>query len=1368
MPLPSFDEFVKSQQIGSEEPSAPPALPSFDEFVQKTQLGANSRSGVQTPPVGLPPLPKPTLPQGLQTDNRPEAEKIWEHGEQWDKDFSRQAQPLIPVSKLTEPIRKAHPDSIGVGVLHGAAKLAEGLTTPENAELLVGTALASPAIASLAGVGLSAQMGKQVYDEAPEAAKAYNEGRWGDFAELATQMVGGTAMAAGGVGHGINTLRAGGVRGEVGQTTANEPSVAPIEEKAIVPKVSGEGIPKGAFDEFAKSAEPVESATPAPKSAELPTVPETPSTLSIQLDQLKSGQRRAVMIPEGAEANLPPDTASGGLSTVDIPGSGKFVYDPAKMSPEGIQEAVAANRLPEILGPADGGMGAPDKTELQGEPVAVVGRDEQGNTAQGSLTDEARLPETIQQTEKVTPPGGEVSVESPAVEMANRQAALESPEQSLSRDRNAPDDLEASGELVSPPTESVSAVQPGAFDSFVSRFTNDQSGSAPVSALSGGIDKWAEQDVMPAVQRVGSMWKEAKDGIQKLIAPAGRGTSAKRSALTLRENLADLAQRTDRAHAALKEARDTFSKLPVADRDSFVDAMESGSAQPSPDLQPVADTIREMLDSRLRDVQNLGTGKLDKFVENYFPHQWKDPKKAQQIFLNESRRPLQGSKSFLRKRTIPTTAEGRALGLEPISDNPIDLALMKVREMDKYVMAHRTMQELRGMGLMKFVKNSNVAEAKRQGYAQIDDRIGTVTLPGSHGGVETMGYYMAPEQVATIVNNYLSPGLRGNSIFRAYLGTANVLNQFQLGFSAFHLGFTSYDAAISRFGLATEQLAAGKPLKALKTAASTPLAPLTNAIQGSKLLREWYKPGSEGAEIAQLVDAMKAGGGRANMDSFYASSFSKHMMDAFHQGNYMGAALRAPFALAEQAARPVMEYIVPRQKLGVFADLARLELEKLPENYTREQYRAAMAKAWDSVDNRMGQLVYDNLHWNRAAKDLAMASTRSVGWNVGTIREVIGGLRDTEKAMLQFPHYLAGKATGRKVAAPEYTHRMAYILGLTAVTGSLGLMTQYLLTGQWPQEMKDYFFPKTGDTDEHGRPVRISLPSYAKDIYHYYHDPGKTISNKLHPLLSLAAETWQNQDYYGTQIYNEGDNRFQKGIDIAKHVGTSMVPFAVKGLQKQRENEAPLSRQLAPFIGITPAPSSINASRAEEAAAKFLELNRGSGKERHTAAEYEHTKKVRELTRDARLGKDITDKANAAIDSGLISQRDIGEIQSRAKLSPLAYQATHLKLEQALKVYEVATPQEKEELLPILQRKLYNDMDKPYKMTQQIEKMAEDFGVEPQAAEKRSRPGVSSPGSFRRRGSGTRIPTSRLGDGSGVRMPDIPARFRGGEEKRGR
>ena len=85
-----------------------------------------------------------------------------------------------------------------------------------------------------------------------------------------------------------------------------------------------------------------------------------------------------------------------------------------------IIKASQENRLPELLGAVDGGMGAPDKTKLSGQPIAVTAKAPNGTAAQTSVTDQPDLKRTVQQTKKVTPPGGSVEIEDPAKEARSR------------------------------------------------------------------------------------------------------------------------------------------------------------------------------------------------------------------------------------------------------------------------------------------------------------------------------------------------------------------------------------------------------------------------------------------------------------------------------------------------------------------------------------------------------------------------------------------------------------------------------------------------------------------------------------------------------------------------------------------------------------------------------------------------------------------------------------------------------------------------------------------------------------------------------------------------------------------------------------
>lgn len=165
----------------------------------------------------------------------------------------------------------------------------------------------------------------------------------------------------------------------------------------------------------------------AVRSAEAPTIPELPDTVGTQMKQLERGLRRVVMIPQGTKM---PNGIPKHLHVLRVPRSGNFIFDHKAIAPREIRRAAKFNRLPEILGAADGGMGAPDKTELRRPIAAVVGKTADGTVTQGSLTDEAHLPQTIAQTGKLA---SDVSVEDPEQTISDRNAWRVQPHEFLAQ-----------------------------------------------------------------------------------------------------------------------------------------------------------------------------------------------------------------------------------------------------------------------------------------------------------------------------------------------------------------------------------------------------------------------------------------------------------------------------------------------------------------------------------------------------------------------------------------------------------------------------------------------------------------------------------------------------------------------------------------------------------------------------------------------------------------------------------------------------------------------------------------------------------------------------------------------------------------------
>jgi len=779
---------------------------------------------------------------------------------------------------------------------------------------------------------------------------------------------------------------------------------------------------------------------------------------------------------------------------------------------------------------------------------------------------------------------------------------------------------------------------------------------------------------------------QARDDIRAVFSPASRGEQAGGTANIIRQRTAELAQKRERAAKALEAARGIAPSLSDEEGLAFADAIEAGQQHPNPAMQSIAGQFRQMLNERRDIIRGMGKGKLEHFIENYLPHIWDRPTTKGNVLARIfGRRPLEGSKAFLRKRTIPTTREGVALGLKPQFDNPVDMVLAKVHEMDRYIMGQTILKDMKAGGYAKFVR---ATQKGPDGWVKINDRIAEVRGPLTEQGAVTIrGHYYAPEPAARVLNNYLSPGLRGQAFFELARGSGNLMNQVQLGMSAFHLMFTSIDAATSKVALAIEQGTRGQIFPAARSLISAPTAPISNLLRGLQVKNAYY--GRAGSPAADAVtEALVKGGYRYRMDRFWGGTQAGAFVDALHAAGQhyragrigaggeraLEAVFRAVPAAVETMAKPIMQVVVPLQKAGVAFDLARLELERLGPNATEAQVRAAMAKVVDSVDNRMGQLAYDNLFWNRTLKDLGMVSVRSLGWNIGTFRELLGGGAD-------IPGTLGRVARGE----PAVTHRMAYLLALPVTVGALGATLQYLRTGKGPTELKDYYFPKTGDTLPNGRPERVAFASYMKDVYAYSKHPVTTLSHKVHPLVNAVLDILRNEDFYGTEIRHQDDPWVKQLEGVFEYAGRTFQPFSIRNYQQMREAGEGRAKAVQSFFGIVPAPATVQQTKAEEMMSGFLRENLPVGA--RTKEEADRSRLVARLTALKRQGKDISALVTA---SKVLRPMDVARIGREAPQEALVLRFKRLRLDQAFKVYDAGSSAERKIFGPILSSKLAN------------------------------------------------------------------------------
>lgn len=806
----------------------------------------------------------------------------------------------------------------------------------------------------------------------------------------------------------------------------------------------------------------------------------------------------------------------------------------------------------------------------------------------------------------------------------------------------------------------------------------------------------AAQPIIPPFMQAFQAVQQAKPGkvaafidkTKRAFAPGARGEEAAFTSGTVREMGGRVALSDERAAQTFHQARSVLGVKSLPEKFNFLDYVEGVSKNVSPDLRPFADQIKMWADQAKDSLLKSGVGADQHWIDNYFPHLWKDPIEARQILdaYYRQQASLLGAKSFLKVRKIPTMSQAIKLGLRPLYDNPIDNILARNHEMAKFTEGQRAITSLKNEGYLKFIK---VGDPRPPGLVMINDRISTVYAPMKDGGFRVTGHWLAPEKVATIFNRYLSPGLttRFPTTFGFYRGSANLLNQFQLSLSGFHAGFTTLDVAVSRAALALNQLSRGEPLKAAKSAVMAPFEPIINVIRGDRFLRSALNP-SLHPELQPIVEALQMGGGRVRMEHFYRTGMTRKMVDSWRRGGVTGriaAVLRVPGAAVEQVTRPILEWLVPRQKLGLFSDMMKYELQRRPD-MTAKDVRMVAGKIVDSLDNRLGQLTYDNLHWDNIAKDLGLASVRSVGWNVGTIREVGGGLYDLGKAATDI-------VRGR---APDLSYRAAYTIALPALVGTVGGITNYVLTGESPKDLTDLYFPRTGGIDPRGNPERVSLPSYMKDIYHYSKQPLQTILNKVHPIIGMIGDMLHNKDFYGTEIVHRGDDLGKQFFDALKYARTSVTPLAVRGMQRLSQERPPgtgvdvpglgviptTPKEWLPQIGVVPAPTQVTMSPAQALASYYV----GKRFPSRSLEQAERGEVLKELTMRMREGEDVTDTAWKAFQEGKITRTQFRSMRRPPK-GQLESNFKRLEYNDAKRVLAKATPEERQMLEPLMLKK---------------------------------------------------------------------------------
>lgn len=685
------------------------------------------------------------------------------------------------------------------------------------------------------------------------------------------------------------------------------------------------------------------------------------------------------------------------------------------------------------------------------------------------------------------------------------------------------------------------------------------------------------------------------------VAPESRATEQ-----IIRRATGESGLLNEKAAAKLMHHNGLVANLPVPEQRALIDYIENRSKLPkgaqaaTPELTAAADDIAQVYDGwRKRIEQVLPKQSVPNFIEDYYTHLWKEKPSVVGQALGAVGK--QGSGRNFRLRTIPTISDGIKAGLTPKFENPIEATMAYSQNMSKYVATHDMLNTMKSQGYAKWYtpgsKNIPPGWVPLDGIMTKKNAPGTRAVPaGSNTGKNVripdrpIQLY-APADAARVFNNFISKGFEAGDaapFYQAARSVANGMVQMKLGLSTFHLGTMVNETMIHDYARMFRALSKGELKTAARAGASATIAPVKTYQRGKRMEREMLDVSMPDAMSKVVNDAFVRSGGQMRMDPFYRTRGSGSFFNSLEKGTlkrdikqtadnlYKGTVWENAKGVADLTANvlqttaaPLFEKYIPNIKRGAFASEMEDFLRANPKATQAEIDKEAILIA-DSVDNRFGEMVQDNLFWNKKMKQLSQLALLSVTWNLGgPIREIGGGLKDL---LMQAPKSVQGGGVSR---------RAAYLAGLAFHTALASAIYQYLKTGKPPEDVKDLMAGRTGGVDAvSGQPERMLTPGFQKDVfavgYDFPHHVLETASHKLNPGLTVPLEIIQNKDYRGLPIYapHGTDMPLNEGGKLMDYLIETFSPISINQLRAGGMKGTNISMPER-FLSVRPAPSYI-------------------------------------------------------------------------------------------------------------------------------------------------------------------------------------------------
>lgn len=542
----------------------------------------------------------------------------------------------------------------------------------------------------------------------------------------------------------------------------------------------------------------------------------------------------------------------------------------------------------------------------------------------------------------------------------------------------------------------------------------------------------------------------------------------------------------DVARTTGTEVAAKFKNIPKDAAEAVINEIESPGTNTDPKIAEMASSIKTEYDRLFQDAQKSG---IDiRYLENYITHIWdKSPGEVKEIFAK-----ARDQFPYAQERTIPTYAEGKALGLEAMYEHPAEILAHYVRNLEQ---TKANINFLKGLQDNKVVVSREVGAPL--GYQRID----------AEGLMPNSNLY-APSEVAKLVNQVFNPRVDGGKVARGlelgHKGSSIVQDITMSG----GLPYTPANAFV--FAQITKEMLSGRivsPWASAFRAVSTGSANkfFENHLGSIKEMQAHNVPVNTSYEISNLVD-----------DGVFGKLF----------GGDVGGAVKQAWGKAVND--PTFKRFMPMLQVSFYEDAKRSAL-KAGKSIDEAQRIAA-----DATKNFYGVITSDD-----AAKRNKMTE------------DFLGAILFAPKyreSMWRF--WVNNLKTLRHPFSPEYAANAKFIVGATATLIAMDQVNRAFNNGRSildnPPGTEDKLLIPLGDGYTMGIPFLSSIATVPRALgMMTYHAAKGDFPQVMLDAKSFASAAYRpildvltNENYRGAAIYDESDSQGERYAKIGKFLAS--------------------------------------------------------------------------------------------------------------------------------------------------------------------------------------------------------------------------------------